>query len=228
MTGNMRGMHYPILLRCPFWDVNDIRNYYSYAYRWISGAADLKERYYNIVERAVVISDYPVCYGKKCTAPILGDPDRKLCSEHGSLLNPINGLYHQIRVRMEDVLFEVRCIYGGEDAERRIKNRTEVLHMLAALEISLRNLLGSFYKVCDSVHMTQLNQCYIYFRFFDFLLREEGREYLTQPWGLLHCRPTDWRKINTLIPKWAECDNQEKMNDAIRQYFVEWGSFQVD
>ena len=228
MSGNLRGRHLPILIREPFWDYSDIRNYYVYADRFVSARRELVKEHFEIADRAVVIPDYPVCHGKRCTAPILGDPKIRLCNEHGKLLNPINTLYHQIRQRMEEVLSEVRTIYGGDDAEVRIRARTEILHMLAAMEVSLRNLLGVFFKRCDHEHMTQINQCYIYFRFFDFLLKEQGREYLTQPWGLLHHRPRHWNKINTLIKKWAVCDSQNKMDDAVREYFVEWGDFEED
>ena len=228
MSGNLRGSRYPILIRESFWDYSDIRNYYVYAEEFVSGRKELLKQHHEIGERAVVISGYPVCHAKRCNAPILGNSDRRLCSEHGELMNPINNLYHQIRQRMEELLSEVRTIYGGENAEVRIRARTEILHMLAAMEVSLRYLLGSFFKKCDHEHMTQINQCYIYFRFFDFLLKEQGREYLTRPWGLLHCRPRHWGKINTLIKKWSVCDNQNKMDDAVRQYFVEWGDFEED
>ena len=223
----MRGSLYPIYQKRIYWDLSDIRGFYSKAYNMMKMNRELILRHKEISINAVMLVDYPICQARGCSASCLGKPIRKLCSEHGSLLNPINELYHAIRLRIFEMMSKVKLMRKGENARRRIIHSVQVLHGLSAMEISLRNLLGRHYPSIDYEHNKQINQCYIYYRFFDFLLSEDGSEYIDKPWGLLHHR-TEHRHIDNLVKRWCKCINQEDMNTEIRLYFIQWGSFSSD
>ena len=216
------GKNYPILEPKDFWATVDCRYFFQESERYILDRANFVERHKEINMWAIAVPGYAKCLARgDCKAPCLPTSDgkvRHLCSEHGSLLNPINDLYHDVSRLMFNMVRQVRECRREEDANYKIMHRIKIMHGLVNQEISLRRMLGTHYKSVDMIHDRQIKQCWLYSRLFEFLMEEKNSEYLTKNWGYMDRIDKQAPLVWDIIPTWEDTRDINDLHSRIKSY----------
>ena len=210
---------YPIRDVQTFWKTQDERYCYGRATQIMNERAwTIKDHKY-ISEHSVPHIGFPKCHARDCVASCFGWPVRRLCQDHGRILNHINVLYHEARTRIDlvtkEIVDEVRPRERPYDIIRAMVGE---LHGLGAIEISMRNVLAQHYGTADRGHRIQLEQCQLAFVFYTFLLSPDGEEYMTKPWRCFDDRKKHWMELETQIPIWEKAKDTAELHIIIKQY----------